>query len=101
MRNTIVGAIFSDCEIFSNLELTQRVYDRLGSDGRQFPLDENRVKSEVTGAVADLTSEVIGNLKPVVNTELTELISEIRQTFTSPTEVKGLLESITALYPQG
>ena len=101
MRNTIVGAIFSDCEIFSNLELTQRVYDRLGSDGRQFPLDENRVKSEVTGAVADLTSDVIGNLKPVVNTELTELISEIRQTFTSPTEVKGLLESITALYPQG
>ena len=101
MRNTIVGAIFSDCEIFSNLELTQRVYDRLGSDGRQFPLDENRVKSEVTGAVANLTSEVIGNLKPVVNTELTELISEIRQTFTSPTEVKGLLESITALYPQG
>ena len=101
MRNTIVGAIFSDCEIFSNLELTQRVYDRLGSDDRQFPLDENRVKSEVTGAVADLTSEVIGNLKPVVNTELTELISEIRQTFTSPTEVNGLLESITALYPQG
>ena len=101
MRNTIVGAIFSDCEIFSNLELTQRVYDRLGSDGRQFPLDENRVKSEVIGAVAYLTSEVIGNLKPVVHTELTELISEIRQTFTSPTEVKGLLESITALYPQG
>ena len=101
MRNTIVGAIFSDCEIFSNLELTQSVYDRLGSDGRQFPLDENRVKSEVTGAVADLTSEVIGNLKPVVNTELAELISEIRQTFTSPTEVKGLLESVTALYPQG
>ena len=101
MRNTIVGAIFSDCEIFSNLELTQSVYDRLGSDGRQFPLDENRVKSEVTGAVADLTSDVIGNLKPVVNTELTELISEIRQTFTSPTVVKGLLESITALYPQG
>ena len=101
MRNAIVGAIFSDCEIFSNLELTQCVYDQLGSDGKQFPLDENRVESEITGAVANLTNEVIGNLQPIVDTELTELIGEIRQTFASPTEVKGLLESITALYPQG
>ena len=101
MRNTIVGAIFSDCEIFSNLELTQCVYDRLGSDGKRFPLDENQVESAITGAVANLTNEVIGNLQPIVDTELTELIGEIRQTFASPTEVKGLLESITALYPQG
>ena len=101
MRNTIVGAIFSDCELFSNLELTQGVYDRIGSNGRQFPLDEKRVTSEINGAVADLTREVIGNLQPVADAELTELISEIRQTFTSPAEVKGLLESITALYQQG
>ena len=101
MRNTIVGAIFSDCELFSNLELTQCVYDRLGSAGKQFPLDENRVESEVAEAVVDLANEVIGNLKPVANAELTGLISEIQQTFTSPIEVKGLLESITALYPQG
>ena len=100
MRNTIVGAIFSDCELFSNLELTQCVYDRLGSAGKQFPLDENRVESEVAGAVVDLANEVIGNLQPVADAELTELISEIRQTFTSRTEVKGLLESITALYQQ-
>ena len=101
MRNTIVGAIFSDCELFSNLELTQRTYDRLDSEGRQFPLDENRVESEVVGAVADLTNEVIGNLQAVTDAELTELISEVRQTFVSPSEVKGLLESITALYLQG
>lgn len=101
MRNTLVGAIFSDCELFSNLELTQAVYDRLGSDGRQFPLDENRVQSEVAGAVADLTNEVFGNLHPITDTELDELISEIQQTYASPTEVKALLESITALYQQG
>ena len=101
MRNIIVGVIFSDCELFSNLELTQCVYDRLGSDGRQFPLDENLVKLEVAGAVAGLTNEVIGNLQPLADAELTELISEIRQTFANPTEVKELLESITALYPRG
>ena len=101
MRNTLVGAIFSDCELFSNLELTQRVYDRLGSNRQQFPLDDTQVATEITGAVEDLSHEVIGNLQPIADAELTELISEIQQTFASPTEVKGLLESITALYPQG
>ena len=98
MRNMLVGAIFSDCELFSNLELTQSVYDRLGPDGRKFPLDENKVKSEVVAAVADLSQEVIGNLQILSDAELYELRNKIQQTFASPTEVKTLLESITALY---
>ena len=98
MRNTLVGAIFSDCEIFSNLELTQCVYDRLGAEGRQFPLDENKVESVIADAVAALTGEVIGSVQPLTDSELTELIGEIQQTFASPDEVKGLLDNITALY---
>lgn len=101
MRNTIVGAIFSDCELFSNLELTQRVYDRLGEEGRQFPLDETNVKTKITAAVEELASEVIGTQKPIPEEELTKLIEEIRQTFTSSTDVKALLDAITALYPRG
>jgi CRISPR-associated protein Csc2 len=101
MRNTIVSAIFSDCELFSNLELTQCVYDKLGSTGgRQFPLDQKHVTLEINEAAEDLTSEVIGNLQPVGDAELAQLISEIQQTFAAPTEVKGLLESINALYQQ-
>lgn len=98
MRNTLVGAIFSDCEIFSNLELTQSVYDRLGPEGRQFPLDEKKVDSVITDAVSALTGEVIGSVQPLTESELTALIGEIQQTFGSPDEVKGLLNSITALY---
>ena len=100
MRNTLVGAIFSDCEIFSNLELTQCVYDHLGSNGRQFPLDENTVESVITDAVAALIGEIIGSVQLLTESELTGLISEIQQKFTSPDEVKGLLDSITALYPR-
>ena len=99
MRNTLVGAIFSDCEVFSNLELTQSVYDRLGPEGRQFPLDQNKVEPIITEAVAALTSEVIGSVQPLAESELTGLISEIQQKFASPDEVKGLLDSITELYP--
>jgi len=100
MRNTLVGAIFSDCEIFSNLELTQSVYDRLGPKGRQFPLDENKVKPVITDAVTALTGEVIGSVQPLTESELTELIGEIQQKFASPDEVKELLDSITELYPR-
>ncbi len=98
MRNTLVGVIFSDCEIFSNLELTQSVYDRLGSNGRQFPLDENKVESVVTDAVAALTGEVIGKVQPLTEPEITALVGEIQRKFASSDEVKGLLDSITALY---
>lgn len=98
MRNTLVGAIFSDCEIFSNLELTQSVYDRLGAEGRQFPLDENKVKQVITDAFTALTGEVIGSVQPLTESELTTLVGEIQQKFASRDEVKGLLDSITALY---
>ena len=100
MQNTLVGAIFSDCEIFSNLELTQCVYDRLGPEGRQFPLDEKEIRSVLTDAVAALMGEVIGSVQPLTETELTELISEIQQKFASPDKVKELLDSITELYPR-
>lgn len=98
MRNTLVGAIFSDCELFSNLELTQSVYDRLGSDNRKFPLKEKQVKSEVVAAVENLSHEVIGNLQMLGDTEVVELVDEIRHTFASPDEVKRLLDDITKLY---
>lgn len=99
MRNTLLGAIFSDCEIFSNLELTQCVYDRLGPEGRQFPLDENKVKPLITDAVTALTGEVIGSVQSLTESELTALIGEIQQNFASPDEVKRLLNVITELYP--
>ena len=98
MQNTLVGAIFSDCELFSNLELTQSVYDRLGQDNRKFPLKEKQVKSEVVAAVENLSHEVIGNLQILGDTEVDELVDEIRHTFASPDEVKRLLDDITELY---
>ena len=98
MRNTLVGAIFSDCELFSNLELTQSVYDRLGPENRKFPLKEKRVKSEIIAAVENLSHEVIGSLQILGDTEVDELVDEIRHTFTSPDEVKRLLDDITELY---
>jgi len=98
MRNTLIGAIFSDCELFSNLELTQSVYDHLGPDNRKFPLNEETVRIKIAEAVTSLTEEIIGDVHPLTDSELAELIGEIQQIFTSPDEVKGLLGNIRALY---
>ena len=98
MRNTLVGAIFSDCELFSNLELTQSVYDHLGPDDRQFPLNQEKVQTKIIEAVASLTKKVIGNVEPLTDPELTELIGEIQQIFTSPDEVKAFLDNIRKSY---
>ena len=98
MRNMLVGAIFSDCELFSNLELTQSVYDHLGPDGRKFPLDEREVRSQLVASVADLSDRVIGNLQILSDTDLEALINEIQQIFVSPASVKSLLQTITDLY---
>ena len=99
MQNTIVSAIFSDCELFSNLELTQSVYDRLkDQDQVAFPLDEQQVKAEIQQAVESLSGQVIGNLKPITEQELTSLMQEMQTVFSSPENAKTLLDSVTALY---
>ena len=98
MRNTLVGAIFSDCELFSNLELTQSVYDRLGPDDRKFPLNGEKVMANIVEAVTSLTEEIIGNVQPLTDSDLAELIGEIQQIFTSPDEVKTLLDNIKKSY---
>ena len=49
MRNEVVACIFSDCELFSNLELTQHTWDRLGVDGNtpEPPLADETVRKAV------------------------------------------------------
>ncbi|MFO7917325.1 MAG: type I-D CRISPR-associated protein Cas7/Csc2, partial [Anaerolineae bacterium] len=37
VKNVLAGVAFSDCELFSNLELTQAVYDRLRGDQEELP----------------------------------------------------------------
>ena len=57
VKNEIVAVAFSDCELFSNLELTQQVYDQLkpeNEDELPFPLDDQAVKEETLSAIERL-----------------------------------------------
>ena len=52
--NHIVGAIFADGEIFSNLKLTQAIHDGLGTDKDETPLNPEKVVQTAESATADL-----------------------------------------------
>src|SRR6266576_1910133 len=60
IRNTLAAIVFSDTELFSNLELTQAVYDALlgDKDELDFPL----LDKEVQAAVEDATNTLLGRL---------------------------------------
>jgi CRISPR-associated protein Csc2 len=58
MQNTILGIIFADGEIFSNLKLTQKVYDLLADDGQLTPpLQTGSVQQATLQAIPDLLND--------------------------------------------
>src|SRR5947209_2313159 len=67
VRNTLAAIVFSDTEIFSNLELTQHVYDLLKGDKEEldFPLVDAQILEVVHEATNMLLSQVVGRM-PVV-----------------------------------
>ncbi|MBX7237234.1 MAG: type I-D CRISPR-associated protein Cas7/Csc2 [Caldilineales bacterium] len=60
IKNMLAGVVFSNCEIFSNLELTQTVYDQLKTKDPElnFPLRD----TDVLTAVSDATTTLIKNV---------------------------------------
>lgn len=70
VTNKIVAVAFSDCELFSNLELTQAVYDRLRAadpdkDELPFPLTDKSVEEATLQSIGQLISGVFSR-KPVI-----------------------------------
>ncbi len=102
VKNTINAIIFSDCELFSNLELTQVVYDLLprdeGSD-LPFPLADTAVEQALRVATDTLLAKVVSR-EPVVvrDEEMEAILSETIALYRSPEQVKQLLTSIDEGY---
>ncbi len=61
VRNILAGIIYTDCEIFSNLELTQNVYDRLKEKDPDlnFPLSDGDVLESTSLAAQSLLKNVV------------------------------------------
>ena len=100
MRNLLVGIAFSDCELFSNLELTQAMYDQLKSSDKSdiWPLDTATAISSMTKCVQELLPQVVGQKIVLPADEVTKLEEEIASLYAEPEKVKDLLTELTASY---
>lgn len=90
MKNNIVSVCFSDCELFSNLELTQSIYDKLEESSKlEFPLDKDIVVTSAKLAFDDLKKEVCGEIKEITSEELNNLLEYTRAIFLEENEEKA------------
>ncbi len=104
VRNTLVALVFSDTEIFSNLELTQQVYDQLKRSNEEldFPLSDQSVQGETLKAIEKLMTRVIGREPRVVRDDpLERVIAETVALYRNPDDVKALLQEVEQGYEKG
>ncbi|MBX3010414.1 MAG: type I-D CRISPR-associated protein Cas7/Csc2 [Caldilineaceae bacterium] len=100
IHNEVLACIFSDCELFSNLELTQQTWDLLCINGNEpdFPLADEAVAKAIQQAVATLQTQVYGRVTPLPATDLQALLTEVQQIYSEETQIKALLTSVQAMY---
>ena len=79
VKNMLVGVAFSNCELFSNLELTQAVYDQLKGEESElpFPLEDEVVITAVKESAQLLSGNVIGLVTWITTEEVASLVTEL------------------------
>jgi len=95
VRNQLIGVVFADGEIVSNLRWTQAIYDRMQADGTlkaPDPLDEDDVIKAATDAIRALMSEEF-----IVHTDLIEdgfkpLLAEVKSLTASEAGIRSILK---------
>lgn len=100
VRNMIAGIAFSDCELFSNLELTQHTYDVLrgNADELEFPLDERAVVQAVGEAALALRKRVLGQVNLLPSNDIGTLIEELGILYGDEEQLRNDLQATTRSY---
>jgi CRISPR-associated protein Csc2 len=104
VQNTLSGVVMSDCEIFSNLELTQGVYDRLRGEASEpeFPLRTEAVFEATQTVAAELADRVVGRVEILPTADVEALVDETTAQYGDEGTIKAMLEAATKMYgPQG
>lgn len=103
VRNELIGCVFSDCELYSNLELTQQTWENLrsGDSKPTSPLADDAVRAAVRRAMATLQQRVIGVVRPVSDTDLSALLAELQVLYADESQVKAILNDIQTMYAKG
>jgi CRISPR-associated protein Csc2 len=92
MINHIIGIIFADGEIFSNLQLTQTIYDALPSDERvKLPLPCDVVSNAMKTTIPALLQEDHVVYHHIEGQALQQLLDEVAHVTSDETQLRALL----------
>lgn len=95
MRNYPIAIVLCDGEIFSNLQFTQALYDRLKGDVNAAIAD---IRSEATAVVDELLAEEpVRIAQKIAGSELEQLLDEVASIYQNEAQ---LTEVISTLYEQ-
>ena len=94
VRNELIGIVFADGEITSNLQWTQAIYDRIPSDILQSidPLSEDLVLENAKEAIAELLADEFTVHHDFIGTNFDALLNEVKALTTSEEGIKAILQ---------
>lgn len=100
VQNRIAGIIVSDCELFSNLELTQAVFDVLRQgDEPPFPLRLEAVVKTAYDQAVSLAASIPGRVGILSNDEVAQVVNEVTGIFQDESMLRATLERASSMYP--
>lgn len=94
VRNELIGVVFADGEIVSNLRWTQAIYDAMKSDGTlrsPDPLDENDVTAAAKSTIATLMAEEFIVHNDFIGDSFQPLLNEIKTLTGNAETIKAVL----------
>jgi CRISPR-associated protein Csc2 len=94
VRNELIGVVFADGEITSNLQWTQAIYDRIPTDILQSidPLSEDLVLENAKEAIAELLADEFTVHHDFIGTNFDALLNEVKALTTSEEGIKAILQ---------
>jgi CRISPR-associated protein Csc2 len=94
MRNELVGVVFADGEITSNLRWTQSIYDLFPTEVVQSldPLDEDDVMNHAKSAIQSLLDIEPIVKTPLINEKFDVLLKEVKNLTNNETTLKAILK---------
>jgi len=94
VRNELLGVIFADGEIVSNLRWTQAIYDQLSDEVIQSidPLDENLVMKEATDTIQALLANEFIVHSDFIGDEFSSLLTEVKTLISNEESLKAMLK---------
>jgi len=94
VRNELIGVVFADGEITSNLQWTQAIYNRIPTDILQSidPLSEDLVLDNAKEAIIELLADEFTVHHDFIGTNFDSLLNEVKALTTSEDGIKAILQ---------